>query len=71
MAAGRAARHPRAGEPTSVFKRWQACVAVETWTRAARTTQHFLRPLIDPERVYENNRGVAEGADVASYGEDH
>ena len=71
-AAGRAARHPRAGESQAVLKRWQAAVAVEIWRRAARMTQRCLRPLSDPELTFETHRGteIEASADSAEYGED-
>ena len=71
IAAERTARHPRAGDPKSALRRWQAAVAVEIWRRSARMTQRCLRPLVDPERMLESHRGVEEGAEEAAYGEDY
>ena len=70
VAADKAARHPRVGEPRAALKRWQGAIAVEIWRRAARMTQRCLRPLSDPELTFETHRGAEEPADTAEYGEE-
>ena len=70
VAAERAGRFPRIGNPRGALKRWQGTLAVEIWRRAARMTQRCTRPLADPERTFEQYRDGDEEGDEAVYGEE-
>ena len=61
---------PRSGSTPGALRRWQDAVAVEIWSRLARMTQRCLRPLVDPELLFEINRDTEGADDSPLYGDE-
>ena len=67
VAAAKAPRTTRAGDPSATLKRWRARISVEIWRRCARMAQRCLRPLADPEHTFEQHRGAEDEDDLLLY----